>query len=41
MIGWLIDLTGTYTAGFIVTAAIAVVGALAFDLLFESGPLLE
>lgn len=41
MIGWLIDLTGTYTAGFIVTAVIAAVGALVFDLLFEARPLVE
>jgi MFS transporter, ACS family, solute carrier family 17 (sodium-dependent inorganic phosphate cotransporter), other len=34
--GWLIDLTGTYTAAFTLSAVIGVVGALLFGWLFEA-----
>jgi MFS transporter, ACS family, solute carrier family 17 (sodium-dependent inorganic phosphate cotransporter), other len=38
-IGWLVDVTGTYSAGFAVTAAVSALGAVAFALLFEARPL--
>lgn len=34
--GWLVDWTGTYSAAFALTAAISVVGALTFGLLFDA-----
>jgi ACS family sodium-dependent inorganic phosphate cotransporter len=34
--GWLVDRTGTYTAGFALTAGVGVAGALVFALLFEA-----
>ena len=34
--GWLVDRTGTYTAGFVLTAAVSVLGALTFGLLFNA-----
>jgi ACS family sodium-dependent inorganic phosphate cotransporter len=34
--GWLVDVTGTYSAAFALTAAIGVAGALAFGLLFDA-----
>jgi ACS family sodium-dependent inorganic phosphate cotransporter len=37
--GWLVDRTGTYTAGFALTAGVGVAGALVFGLLFEARPL--
>lgn len=33
--GWLVDLTGTYTAAFVLAAALAVVGAAVYTLFFE------
>jgi len=41
LIGWLIDLTGTYTVAFAVTAGVSIAGALAFDLLFNACPIVE
>jgi ACS family sodium-dependent inorganic phosphate cotransporter len=41
VVGWLIDLTGTYAAAFALTAAVSVAGALAFALRFDARPLLE
>ena len=38
-IGWLVDVTGTYSAGFVLTAAVSAAGALAFGLLFDARPL--
>jgi ACS family sodium-dependent inorganic phosphate cotransporter len=37
--GWLVDRTGTYTAGFALTAGVGVAGALVFGLLFDARPL--
>ncbi len=37
--GWLVDRTGTYTAGFALTAGVGIAGALVFGLLFEARPL--
>ena len=37
--GWLVDRTGTYFAGFALTAGVGVVGALVFGLLFDARPL--
>jgi hypothetical protein len=34
--GWLFDVTGTYTAAFVLAAAISLAGALGFLLLFDS-----
>ncbi len=39
--GWLVDRTGTYAAGFALTAAVSVVGAVVFAALFEARPLDE
>ncbi len=39
--GWLKDVTGTYAAPFILTAAVGIVGALAFSTLFDARPLVE
>jgi MFS transporter, ACS family, solute carrier family 17 (sodium-dependent inorganic phosphate cotransporter), other len=37
--GWLVDRTGTYTAGFVLAAGVSAVAALLFGLLFEARPL--
>lgn len=39
--GWLVDATGTYSAAFVLTAAVGVVGALSFALLFEARAMVE
>jgi hypothetical protein len=36
--GWLVDRTGTYTAGFALTAGVGVAGALVFGMLFDARP---
>lgn len=37
--GWLVDATGTYSAPFALTAAVALAGALVYALLFDAAPL--
>ena len=37
--GWLVDRTGTYTAGFALAAGVSVVGAILFAVLFDARPL--
>ena len=37
--GWLVDRTGTYTAGFVLAAGVSITAALLFGLLFEARPL--
>ena len=39
--GWLVDVTGTYSSAFVLTAAISAVGAIAFALFFTARPLVE
>ena len=39
MTGWLVDVTGTYSAAFVLTAGVSVVGALAFGLLASARPM--
>jgi ACS family sodium-dependent inorganic phosphate cotransporter len=39
--GWLVDLTGTYSAAFVLTAAVSVAGALVFGLCFNARPLVN
>ncbi len=39
--GWLVDVTGTYTAAFVLTATVSGVGALLFALLFRAEPLAD
>jgi ACS family sodium-dependent inorganic phosphate cotransporter len=39
--GWLVDVTGTYSAAFALAAAVGVVGALAFGLLFDARLIVE
>jgi hypothetical protein len=39
--GWLFDVTGTYSAAFILTASISVLSAMAFGLFFSARPLIE
>lgn len=39
--GWLVDVTGTYTAAFVLTAAVSVIGALGFLLLFDATRVVE
>lgn len=41
IVGWLIDLTGTYSAAFALTAIVSLLGALTFGLLFDARPLVE
>jgi len=36
--GWLVDRTGTYAAGFALTAGVGVVGAIVFGVLFDARP---
>lgn len=40
-IGWLVDVTGTYSAGLVLTAGVGFAGALAFALLFRARPLVD
>ena len=37
--GWLVDVTGTYSAPFVLTAAVGLVGAVTYALLFDARPL--
>jgi ACS family sodium-dependent inorganic phosphate cotransporter len=39
--GWLLDLTGTYSAAFILTAGVSLVSAMVFGLFFNARPLIE
>ena len=39
--GWLVDVTGTYSAAFALTAIVSAVGALAFGVLADSRPIVE
>ncbi len=39
--GWLVDVTGTYSAPFALTASISVVGAVVYALFFNARPLLD
>lgn len=39
--GWLVDVTGTYTAAFALTAAVGIAGALVFGFLFDSRRILD
>lgn len=39
--GWLVDVTGTYTAAFVLAASVSLLGAAAFAVLFQARPLLE
>ena len=40
VIGWLIDVTGTYSAAFVLTASVSLVGAILFWWLFDARPVL-
>jgi ACS family sodium-dependent inorganic phosphate cotransporter len=39
--GWLVDVTGTYSAAFALAAGISVVGAIVFGMMFEARPVVE
>ena len=39
--GWLVDVTGTYSAAFVLTAIVSATGALAFGVLADSRPNVE
>ena len=39
--GWLVDVTGTYSAAFVLTAAVSGAGALAYLALFDANPIAE
>ena len=39
--GWLVDVTGTYSAAFVLTAVVSAVGALVFGLLFNARPIVD
>jgi ACS family sodium-dependent inorganic phosphate cotransporter len=39
--GWLVDVTGTYTAAFVLAAAVSLVGAIVFGLWFDARPIAE
>ena len=39
--GWLVDITGTYSAAFVLTAIVSAAGALAFGLLADARPIIE
>ena len=41
IVGWLIDVTGTYSAAFVLTSFVSVIGALIFGLLFDAQPLAD
>lgn len=39
--GWLVDITGTYTSAFVLSAAISLAGAIVFGLWFNARPVVE
>jgi MFS transporter, ACS family, solute carrier family 17 (sodium-dependent inorganic phosphate cotransporter), other len=39
--GWLVDITGTYSAAFVLTAIVSAVAALVFGLLFDARPIVD
>lgn len=39
--GWLVDVTGTYSAAFVLTAVVSAAGALIFGLLFDARPIID
>ena len=39
--GWLVDVTGTYSAAFVLTAIVSAAGALIFGLLFDARPMVD
>jgi ACS family sodium-dependent inorganic phosphate cotransporter len=39
--GWLVDVTGTYSAAFVLTAMVSAAGALVFGLLFDARPIAD
>jgi ACS family sodium-dependent inorganic phosphate cotransporter len=39
--GWLVDVTGTYSAAFVLTAIVSVAGALIFGFFFDARPIVE
>ena len=39
--GWLVDVTGTYTAAFVLTAAISLLGAIVFGTFFDARPIVD
>jgi ACS family sodium-dependent inorganic phosphate cotransporter len=39
--GWLVDVTGSYSAGFVLTAIVSAAGALIFGLLFDARPIVD
>ena len=39
--GWLVDVTGTYSAAFVITAVVSAAGALIFGLLFDARPIVD
>jgi ACS family sodium-dependent inorganic phosphate cotransporter len=39
--GWLVDVTGTYSAAFVLTAAVSAAGALIFGFLFDARPIVD
>jgi len=39
--GWLVDVTGTYSAAFVLTSMVSVAGALVFGFLFDARPIVE
>jgi MFS transporter, ACS family, solute carrier family 17 (sodium-dependent inorganic phosphate cotransporter), other len=39
--GWLIDMTRTYSAAFVLVAAVSALGALVFGCLFNARPLVD
>jgi len=39
--GWLVDVTGTYSAAFVLTAIVSAAGALIFGLLFDARPIID
>lgn len=39
--GWLVDITGTYSTAFVLTAIVSVVGALIFGTLFDARPIVD
>ena len=39
--GWLVDVTGTYSAAFALAAIVSAAGALIFGLLFDAHPIID
>jgi ACS family sodium-dependent inorganic phosphate cotransporter len=39
--GWLVDVTGTYAAAFVLSAALSIVGAIVFGVFFDAKPVVE